>query len=157
MNKYSNLIYLCILSLFLFSSCKTNKISTQGIKGQIYWVEGNQMPQATAGDKPESASPTTKKPVKRTIQIHQLTHINEASLGDYLFGNIETPLVASVETNKEGEFSVELPPGKYSIFTVEEKGYFASIFDLDSYIHPVTVKEKEWNKVEIIIDYKASF
>ena len=156
MNKFSSLTYVCILSLFLFSSCKTNKISTQGIKGQIFWVEGNQMPQAKS-EGSTSVSPAAKRPVKRTIQIHQLTHINEASLGDYLFGNIETPLVASVETNNEGEFSVKLPPGKYSIFTVEENGYFASIFDLDSYIHPVKVEENEWSKIEITIDYKASF
>lgn len=156
MNKFPNLIYLCILAFFLFTSCKTNKLSTQGIKGQIFWVEGNQMPQA-AGETTTSVSPAAKKPVKRTVQIHQLTHINEASLGDYLFGNIETPLVASVETNNEGEFSVKLPPGKYSIFTVEENGYFASIFDLDSYIHPVNVEENEWSQVEIIINYKASF
>ena len=114
------------------------------------------MPQASQ-ETATSFSPAGKKPVIRTINIHQLTHINEANLGDYLFGNIETPLVVSVETNNEGEFSVMLPPGKYSLFTVEEKGYFASIFDLDSYIHPVKVEKNEWSQVEIIIDYKASY
>ncbi|AKP50092.1 carboxypeptidase regulatory-like domain-containing protein [Cyclobacterium amurskyense] len=156
MNKFSNLIYLFILVLFVFSSCKTNKTSTQGIKGKVFWVEGNQMPQASQ-ETATSFSPAGKKPVIRTINIHQLTHINEANLGDYLFGNIETPLVVSVETNNEGEFSVMLPPGKYSLFTVEEKGYFASIFDLDGYIHPVKVEKNEWSQVEIIIDYKASY
>lgn len=131
-------------------------MNNQGIQGNVYWIEGNQMPQASQ-EAPSSLPPSAKKAVKRTIHIHQLTHINQASLGDYLFGNIETPLVASIETNEEGEFSIELPPGKYSIFTVEENGYFASVFDLDSYIHPVEVEKGEWSRVAITINYEASF
>lgn len=98
-----------------------------------------------------------KQPVKRTIRIHALTHINEANLGDYLFGDIETPLITEVETDESGRFEVKLPPGKYSLFTMEEKGYFANIFDLDSYIHPVTVEKNQWKKTEITIDYEASY
>ena len=154
-----NLLFLAsisILFVLVLASCKTNKISSQGIKGKVFWIEGNQMPQAsndTSQFKPLSA----RSPIKRTIHVHELTHINEAALGDYLFGTIETPLVATVETNDEGEFNVKLPVGKYSLFTVEPNGYFASIFDLDSYIHPIMVEENKWSKVEIIIDYKASY
>ncbi|MDO6439475.1 carboxypeptidase regulatory-like domain-containing protein [Cyclobacterium sp. 1_MG-2023] len=156
MNTFLKLTYLCFLGLVVFASCKPQKMKNQGIHGNVYWIEGNQMPQASQ-DEASSLSPAAQNPVKRTIHIHQLTHINQASLGDYLFGSIETPLVASIETNDEGEFSVELPPGKYSIFTVEENGYFASIFDLDSYIHPVHVEKGEWSKVAITINYKATF
>jgi hypothetical protein len=156
MNTFFKLTYLCFLGLVLLASCKPQKMKNQGIHGNVYWIEGNQMPQASRGEA-TSLSPADQKPVKRTINIHQLTHINQASLGDYLFGNIETPLVASIETNEAGEFSVELPPGKYSLFTVEENGYFASIFDLDSYIHPVNVEKGEWSSISITIDYKATF
>ena len=98
-----------------------------------------------------------KKEVDRTLRIHELTHINQARLGDYLFGDIETPLVAEVETDDEGRFSVELPIGKYSIFTVEESGYFANVFDLDSYINPVEVKEGEWTQADILVTYEAAY
>lgn len=114
------------------------------------------MPQAS-NDTSIVTSFSGKVPVKRTIHIHELTHINEAILGDYLFGTISTPLVAAVATDDEGEFHVRLPAGKYSLFTVEANGYFASIFDLDSYIHPIIVEDNKWSKVEIIIDYEASF
>jgi len=156
MKSITSIAGIFILFVLLLTSCKTNKISTQGIEGKVFWVEGNQMPQASDNEsKPGSFS--GKIPIKRTIHIHELTHINEASLGDYLFGTIETPLVAVVETNDKGQFNVKLPAGKYSLFTVEANGYFASIFDLDSYIHPVTVEENKWSLVEIIIDYKASY
>lgn len=98
-----------------------------------------------------------KEGVKRVIKIHELTHINEARLGDYLFGEIETPLVSTIETDDKGNFEIELPTGKYSLFTVEEKGYFANVFDLDSYIFPVEVEENSWTQVEILIDYEAAY
>ena len=98
-----------------------------------------------------------KKGVKRTLRIHELTHINQARLGDALFGDIETPLVAEVETDESGNFSVELPIGRYSIFTIEENGYFANIVDLDSYINPFEVKEGEWTQANILINYKAAY
>lgn len=134
----------------------SNPDQTAGIEGQVIWIEGNQMPQVS-DNKSELAAPMNGEPAKRTIRIHQLTHINQASLGDYLFGDIETPLVAEVETDEKGYFKVELPPGRYSIFTVEESGYFANVFDLDSYIHPLTVEKSKWNKVQIRVDYKAAY
>ncbi|MFC4874951.1 carboxypeptidase regulatory-like domain-containing protein [Negadavirga shengliensis] len=145
-----------LLGFALLAGCRSAKISTQGLKGQVFWVEGNQMPLISENGQalPENAS---KKPVKRTIKIHELTHINEARLGDYLLGDIETPQVALVETDEEGRFSVELPEGMYSVFTIEEQGYFANIFDLDSYINPVEVKKKRWTSVEIIINYEAAY
>jgi hypothetical protein len=128
----------------------------QGIRGQVFWVEGNRMPQANVSGEP-ATHPPKKKPVQRTVRIHKLTHINEASLGDYLFGDIETTLVAEIQTDESGFFEVRLPPGSYSLFTVEEKGYFANVFDLDSYVHPVTVKRNAWETTQITIDYMASY
>lgn len=98
-----------------------------------------------------------KKGVKRTLKIHELTHINQARLGDALFGDIETPLVIEIETDDSGNFSVELPAGRYSIFTVEEDGHFANILDLDSYINPFEVKEGEWTQADVLINYKAAY
>lgn len=139
------------------STKKTPETDTGGgIRGQVFWVEGNRMPQAnqSAG---QPGFPPEKKPIQRTLRIHQLTHINQASLGDYLFGDIETALVAEVQTDESGFFEVPLPPGTYSLFTVEENGYFANVFDLDSYVHPVTVTENAWETTQITINYMASY
>jgi len=136
-------------------SCKTAKKDGQGIQGQVFWLEGNQMPQVA--NEGEIVERPAKRGVKRTIKIHELTHINQARLGDALFGDIETPLVKEIETDESGNFSVELPAGKYSIFTVEEEGHFANILDLDSYINPFEVKEGEWTQADILINYQASY
>lgn len=141
--------------LALSFSCKTTKNNGTGILGQVFWLEGNQMPQVAAeGNITERP---VKKGIKRTIKIHELTHINQARLGDALFGDIETPLVREIETDESGNFSIALPPGKYSIFTVEETGYFANIFDLDSYINPFEVKDGEWTQADILINYAAAY
>ena len=143
------------LFLALAFSCKTAKKDGQGIQGQVFWLEGNQMPQMV--DEGEISQRPAKKGVKRTIKIHELTHINQARLGDALFGDIETPLVKEIETDESGNFSVELPAGMYSLFTLEETGHFANILDLDSYINPFEVKAGEWTQADILINYQAAY
>ena len=143
------------LVIALGFACKTAKKDGQGIQGQVFWLEGNQMPQMMEdGQIPPQPA---KRGVKRTVKIHELTHINQARLGDALFGDIETPLVWEIETDESGNFSVELPAGRYSLFTVEENGHFANILDLDSYINPFEVKEGEWTQADILINYQAVY
>lgn len=154
MKAFKSITFFIILLAVVFS-CRTAKKDGQGIQGQVFWLEGNQMPQmAKEGEMIERPA---KKGVKRTLKIHELTHINQARLGDALFGDIETPLVIEIETDESGNFSVELPAGKYSIFTVEEAGHFANILDLDSYINPFEVKEGEWTQADILINYQAAY
>jgi len=154
MKVFKSVLFVLVLTAVLFS-CKTAKKDGQGIQGQVFWLEGNQMPQIAKEG--EIIDRPAKQGVKRTIKIHALTHINEARLGDALFGDIETPLIKEIETDEMGHYSVELPPGKYSIFTVEEEGHFANILDLDSYINPFEVKEGEWTQADILINYQASY
>ncbi|AGA76647.1 hypothetical protein [Echinicola vietnamensis] len=150
-----SLVITTFMAVLLFG-CKAQRVDTQGIVGQVYWIEGNQMPTITDGHQETSTKPERKK-VKRTIRIYERTHINQATMGDHLFKDIETPMIAEIETEEDGSFAIGLAPGAYSIFTVEENGYFASTYDLDSYIHPVEVKENQWNDIQILINYKAAY
>lgn len=145
-----------ILGLGLATGCKTPKEATQGIQGQLFWVEGNLMPQAS-GDGSGRTEKTGRKGVQRTIKIHSLTHIDQLSIGDYLIGTIRTPEIASLETEPDGTYRIELPIGKYSLFTVEQDGFFANIFDSENHINPVEVKAGEWSQFDIIINYKAVY
>lgn len=157
-NLFMKNIKICSILLLiacLAVSCKSNKRDTQGIQGQVFWIEGNQMPKVLKEGEVDGRE--HRKGAKRTLRVHELTHINQARLGDALFGEIETPLVTEVETDEEGKFSVELPAGKYSLFTVEENGYFANIFDLDSYINPFEVQKGKWTQADILINYKATY
>jgi hypothetical protein len=153
--RWIKFIYI-LLCVGLAISCKSPKEKTQGIHGQIFWVEGNLMPQASE-DEIGPTETSLRKGVQRTVKIHSLTHIDELSIGDYLIGTIQTPEIAKIETEKDGSFRIELPIGKYSLFTVEEDGYFANIFDSENHINPVEVKAGEWSRFNIIINYKAVY
>lgn len=128
----------------------------QGIAGKVLWLEGNLMP--GIGDEPEVNSKRFKgQPVQRTLHIYELTTMDEATSEGVFFENIQTPLVKKVETNKEGEFVVSLPEGRYSVFTEEEEGLFASTFDGEGNINPVSVKEGEITTITIEVNYKAAY
>lgn len=145
-----------ILCVGLAVGCKSPKEKTQGIHGQLFWVEGNLMPQATEDGTAPSES-KIRQGVQRTVKIHSLTHMDQLSIGDYLIGTIQTPEIASFETEQDGSFRIELPIGKYSLFTVEQDGFFANTFDSENHINPVEVKAGEWSKFDIIINYKAVY
>ncbi len=145
-----------LICIGLAVSCKSPKEKTQGIHGQLFWVEGNLMPQVSEN----GTGPTESKlrqGVQRTVKVHSLTHVDQLSVGDYLIGNIQTPEIASFDTELDGTFRIELPTGKYSLFTVEQDGFFANTFDSENHINPVEVKSGEWSRFDIIINYKAVY
>lgn len=144
-------------ALLLLSSmnrgCESVK---QGIAGQVLWLEGNLMP--GIGDEPEVNRKKFKgEPIQRTLYIYELTTMDEASSEGVFFQDIQTPLVAKVETNKKGEFAVSLPEGSYSLFVEEEEGLFANTFDGEGNINPVTVSEGDIATITIEVNYKAAY
>ena len=123
----------------------------QGIKGQVLWQAGNQMPSP-------DAPPSKGKGVERTLYIYELTNSSQAKTTDGVFHtNIQTNLVTKVVTDANGNFAVSLKPGKYSLFSKEEKGLFASIFDGQMNINPVEVQKGQVTNVEFLINYQASY
>lgn len=152
--------YKIVLNLFLFSLitltlmyCKPYVPEGQGIIGTITWIEGNQMPKIQSGENTEE----TAKKVERTVQIFPLTNISDVKVEDGLITAIASKKVKEVKTDGTGKYAVDLSPGRYSVLTVEENGLFASIFDGEGNIQPVTVKENEWTLLNILINYKAYY
>lgn len=105
----------------------------------------------------ESIKDPKGKPVKRTIRIYPLLKISDMSLEDGLFKSLAAKPITEIETDETGKYTVQLSPGRYSVFTVEEDGLFANIFDGEGNVQPVTVKEGEWTLLDIVINYKAVF
>lgn len=128
---------------------------TQGIKGQVIWLEGNLMP----GIREEGDTTTlpTGEGVQRTVYIYELTKREEAIYEDGFFTKIQQDLVKEVQTNAQGYFSVPLDTGQYSIFVEEEKGLYANLFDGDGNIQPVRVHPDSVSQIEIKVDYKAVY
>ncbi len=104
------------------------------------------------------APPSQGRGVQRTVYVYELTNASQATAVDGVFyTNLKTNLVAQVETDADGSFSVNLQPGTYSLFTKEEKGLFASIFDGEMNINPVEVQKGQVTNVELVINYRASY
>ncbi|PRY10936.1 hypothetical protein CLV24_11263 [Pontibacter ummariensis] len=124
---------------------------TQGISGKVLWQAGNQMPSP-------DAPPSKGRGVQRTLYVYELTNGAQARTIDGVFHtNIQTNLVTQVVTDANGNFAVSLKPGKYSLFSKEEKGLYANLFDGENNIFPVEVKEGQVTDVEFLINYQASY
>lgn len=111
------------------------------------------MPMIQDGENPEKGA----KKVERTLHIFPLTNISDVKVEEGLITSIATTKIKEVKTDGSGKYAVDLSPGRYTVLTVEEDGLFASIFDGEGNIQPVTVKENEWTLLDILINYKAYY
>ena len=137
------------LAIIVLSNCHVNpKSAPQGITGIVLEVVGNQMPPVTEN---------TGTAVQRTIRVYTPTKINEASGRPPLFSEIQTTLITEAKSNKKGQFNIQLPPGKYSIFVITEELFYANSFDSNNFINLITVKPNEWTAIQIVINNSASF
>lgn len=99
-----------------------------------------------------------EKPISREIHIYALTGEKQAhQKNDVFYTDIETPLIKKVSSDKDGSFSVWLPPGQYSLFTKEPEGLYANTYDGAGNIQPVTVAEDSISRITLRIDYKAVY
>lgn len=154
MTSIKNIAILCLALLFVNCTLRKNSdMSTkQGVYGNVYWVEGNMMPS------PDAPKANNGRPIERQINIYKVTTFKDVEGQAPLFTKISTELVKTVKSNSKGFYKCELPPGKYSIFTAEEKGsYFANNFNGEGEINTVEIVAGQKVKLDISINYKASY
>ncbi len=141
--------------LFTSSGCTAQKKKgSQGISGTVLWRSGNLMPS------PDVKVTNPKgSPIAREILIYELTSSNQTEPADDagFYRKINSKFIQKITTNKAGRFKVTLPAGYYSLFTKEDKGLYANLFDDAMNINPVQVRKGKWEKIEIIIDYAAVY
>lgn len=70
------------------------------------------------------------------------------------FVTVDTQLVAKVRSGRNGFFQIELDPGTYSVFAVEDGRLFANHFDGQGNIYPVTVQAGQVSSIRFDIDYE---
>ena len=132
-----------------------HKDGGQGIIGEVRWIEGNLMP--SIGDT-SYASRAEGVPIEREIYVYKATQLKDVEKsGGSFYTSIHTQLIKKVKSKKDGSFRVLLPSGKYSLFVVEEEGFFANIFDGDNFINPVTVQPDNYTEIKIQVNYKAFY
>jgi hypothetical protein len=124
----------------------------QGVEGFVYRISGNQMP--SPGTKP-----SMPKGIPTTIYVFELTNIKQVSrLGQTAFyKSIKTKFVRKLESAADGHFSVQLPVGSYSFFTMKNDLFYANWFDTNYNIAPVSVMSGKMTAIKIRIDYEANY
>jgi hypothetical protein len=122
----------------------------QGIRGEVFWLSGNQMPGPGRSIAPSLG-------IKREIHIYEVTTTDEANQQDVFFSNLKTRHVATVMSGSNGKFKVKLPPGRYSLFVKEPQGLFANLISANGEINPVVVEPKKFTWVSITVDYEAAY
>ena len=122
----------------------------QGIRGEVFWLSGNQMPGPG-----RSVSPGLG--IQREIYIYEVVTRDMADMQDVFFSNIRSRHVATVMSNTDGKFKVKLPPGRYSLFVKEPQGLFANLFNTTGEINPVAVEPRKFTWVSITVDYEAAY
>ncbi|HEY9048988.1 MAG TPA: carboxypeptidase regulatory-like domain-containing protein [Ohtaekwangia sp.] len=141
------LLLLTTLVSLLFSA----QAQKQGVRGQVFWVSGNQMPG------PDQQVKTPQQGIVREIYIYNATRLQDATQQNGFFSNISTTLVAKVISDKDGSFKVKLPEGKYSVFVKEDQGLFANLYDGNGCINCVSVKPRKYSWITITVDYQAAY
>ncbi|MEN9598352.1 MAG: hypothetical protein RL596_663 [Bacteroidota bacterium] len=151
------LILFLILGIFLTllscKSVKTQQVTTisQGIRGIVEQITGNQMPRI-------GREPDKPKPFPTTIFFYAPTDLTQVSRVDQtpLYTTIYTKLIATVETDSLGRFTANLPVGTYSVFVQVEKKFFANSFDIRNNISLASVDENKLTDIKILVNHKAT-
>ena len=121
----------------------------QGVWGNVWFWSGNFMP-ISRGEICQ---------VERTIYIFEPARKEDVEQIGYssFYSEVNTNLVASIDSDADGFFQVELEPGDYSVFVEENGDYYANGFGGDGQISPFEVEEGKLTELHLNITYKAVF
>ncbi len=160
------LFIIAIIMILLIAACSNNdsieQINgpgdndpqyNQGIYGQVMFLEGDFMPRPI-----EMEQTGTAYPVSRPILVFEKTGYTDVSprYGP-LYSEIYTSLVATVSSDEDGMYFLPLPIGEYSIFVEDDGKFFANRSSIGGCIGGFRVEANELNRLNIDINYKASY
>lgn len=111
---------------------------TQGIYGQVRERYGNWEPVWDPNDNSRGY-----RPIVRDIYVYEYTTIKDfdQSYIDCLYpaDKMPNPLVATTTSKENGFYQLQLEPGKYSVFMLEEGNMYATGGDGYGGLNPITI------------------
>jgi hypothetical protein len=132
----------------------------EGVSGYVRVWEGDFMPTITDGSSRKRGRSGTIKPVAREILFYQplkFTELTKSRNSPYFYEEPKDKFVKKANSDAEGFFEIELPPGRYSVLIKEEQGYYASSGDGQGFVMPVEVSQGKVTKVELKITYRSTW
>ncbi len=153
MKLFAPVYFITLLFIIGCAAQKSDLVNiTQGVSGIVAEATGNQMPSP-------DEKPTGPLPIKTTIYFYDLTNKTQviATGSQPFYTAINTKFIDSTTSNKAGEFAIALEPGKYSAFTKVDGKFYASLFDGQNNIQPVTVEANKVAQLNITVSAKAFY
>ena len=132
----------------LKTACQPNV--AQGVAGKIEFSQGNFMPGpgATSG---------TKTQVQRFVYVYKARKPAEGQNGGGFYPMPKEKPLFCGQSCKDGQFTVGLPEGYYSLFVLEDGKLYANGTDGEGYINPVRIEAGNLATLDIRINYKAVY
>ena len=138
---------LCVITLM--SACKKVPSITQGVYGTVKERYGDWMPGSSANH--------GERPIACDVYVYEYTTLadfNNVVFVNYSIDAMPKPFVAKTTSNAKGFYEVNLAPGTYSIFLMDD-GQLKSGGDVDAYggINPITINPNEKIEKQLILDH----
>lgn len=147
--KRSGISALLIFTILHVLGCSMDSVK---VTGNVIRVRGNQMP---SPDLPKPEYPGFRTTVFFFEPALQ-TNAKKAGM-DGVFYDVGTRLAGKAETDAQGDFSLRLKPGRYSVLIGKDTLFYANIIDGQGYLHPVEVKKGERNRIGLRADWDAKY
>ena len=143
---------LAALLLTVASCTKADTLTiTEGVYGTVVERYGNWAP--IIGSTHELGF----RYLQRAVYVYERTNCQDlgdaSGWGRLTPDNIPTRLIARTRSSRSGFFQIQIPPGEYSIFILEEGKLYYHITDGEGGIQPLTVEPGETTEIELILDH----
>jgi len=116
-----------------------------GVFGVTSLVSGNCMPG------PEINTSCKLEKLSITISVRRLTHYSEGL--SFIYYSFSEEPIASVESEADGSYNLELSPGEYSIFVLDGDNEYCNSFDGDGNACKLVIKETMKTEYNVTIDH----
>ena len=138
---------LCVITLM--TSCTKDPSITQGVYGTVIERYGDWMPGSTADH--------GERPVACDVYVYEYTMLSDFGSGisvNYPIDAMPRPFVAKTTSNAKGFYEINLAPGTYSIFLLDD-GKLKAGNGLDAVggITPVTINSDEKIELQLVLDH----
>ena len=155
---FSALIILVALALSPLPGMRAQlpgmRAQLSGIDGKVYLLSGNRMPSPPRRPGDTIRRSAERPGVKGTVCVFELTNDSEVTRqGTSPWCEaIHTRLIRQADTDDKGNFTIQLPPGTYSVFTKKGNLFYASRRDEKNNIAPVKVLPGKMTPVDCSVE-----
>jgi hypothetical protein len=149
MARHELLLLACLFPLMGLTGCSRDTVR---LTGEVVRVRGNQMP---SPDLPPPIHPgySTTLYFFEPFRAEKAVATRETGV----YSEIRSPLKAKVSTDEKGNFSLRLPPGRYSVLIARDSLYYTNIQDGQGFLNPVEIRKGSSNRIRLQADWDAVY